>query len=84
MRPPSRRPEFGARAMMLFVIYFVLLTIFSVLGGAVGYAVEPFYPGTGSLVTVAIFMIALWAAWTLSVRICDRYFPEQPARATDA
>jgi hypothetical protein len=62
--------------MMLFVFYFVFLTIFSVIGGIIGYLVEPSYPGSGSLITVAIFMIALWGAWTLSVRLVDHYWPE--------
>jgi hypothetical protein len=30
-------------------------------------------------VTVAVFMIALWGAWTLSVRIAERFWPEPPA-----
>ena len=65
--------------MILFVLYFAFLTAFSVLGGLVGYVVDDRYPGTGSLVTVAIFMIALWGAWTLSVRIAERFWPEPPA-----
>ena len=31
------------------------------------------------MVTVAVFMIALWGAWMLSVRITDRFWPEPPA-----
>jgi hypothetical protein len=65
--------------MILFIVYFVLLTVFSVLGGLVGYMVDGRYPGSGSMVTVAVFMIALWGAWTLSVRITDRFWPEPPA-----
>ena len=65
--------------MILFVLYFAFLTAFSVLGGLIGYAADARYPGSGSLVTVAIFMIALWGAWTLSVRIAERYWPDQPA-----
>jgi hypothetical protein len=64
--------------MILFLLYFVFLTAFSVLGGLVGYVVDGRYPGSGSMVTVAIFMIALWGAWTLSVRITERYWPERP------
>jgi hypothetical protein len=29
-------------------------------------------------VTVAIFMIALWAAWSISVRLTERFWPERP------
>ena len=65
--------------MVLFVCYFVLLTVFSVLGGLLGYMVDGRYPGSGSMVTVAVFMIALWGAWMLSVRITDRFWPEPPA-----
>ena len=65
--------------MILFLLYFAFLTAFSVLGGLVGYVADARYPGSGSLVTVAIFMIALWGAWTLSVRITERYWPDQPA-----
>jgi uncharacterized membrane protein (DUF4010 family) len=65
--------------MILFVLYFAFLTAFSVLGGLVGYVADARYPGTGSLVTVAIFMIALWGAWTISVRLTERYWPEPPA-----
>jgi hypothetical protein len=65
--------------MILFVLYFAFLTAFSVLGGLVGYVADGRYPGSGSLVTVAIFMIALWGAWIISVRITERYWPEPPA-----
>jgi hypothetical protein len=78
MRPPFRRPGSGA-AMILFLLYFLFLTAFSVLGALVGYVVEGNYPGSGSLVTIAILLIALWGAWTLSVRIAERYWPEPPA-----
>jgi uncharacterized membrane protein (DUF4010 family) len=64
--------------MILFLLYFVFLTIFSVLGGLVGYAADARYPGSGSMVTVAIFMIALWGAWTISVRLTERYWPDRP------
>ena len=65
--------------MILFLLYFVFLTAFSVAGGLIGYAVDGRYPGSGSMVTVAIFMIALWGAWTISVRITERYWPQPPA-----
>jgi uncharacterized membrane protein (DUF4010 family) len=64
--------------MILFLLYFVFLTIFSVLGGLVGYAADARYPGSGSMVTVAIFMIALWGAWIISVRLTERYWPDRP------
>jgi len=64
--------------MILFLLYFVFLTIFSVLGGLVGYAADARYPGSGSMVTVAIFMIALWDAWIISVRLTERYWPDRP------
>jgi hypothetical protein len=65
--------------MLLFGFYFLFLTIMSVIGFFIGLAAEQSYPGSGNIVTVAVFMIALWAAWTLSVRIVDRYWPDQPA-----
>ena len=68
--------------MMIFVLYFVFLTVFTVLGGVVGYVTDQSYPGSGSLVTVAIFMIALWAAWSISVRLTERFWPEQPTQPT--
>ena len=78
MRPPSRRPASRGRhdpvSALLRVPYLHL-----VLGGLVGYVVDGRYPGPGSLVTVAVFMIALWGAWILSVRITERYWPEPPA-----
>jgi uncharacterized membrane protein YfcA len=65
--------------MILFGFYFLFLTVFTVAGALVGYLVDARYPGSGSMVTVAVFMIALWGAWVLSVRITDRFWPEPPA-----
>ena len=64
--------------MMIFVLYFLFLTVFTLLGGLVGYIADQSYPGGGSLVTVAIFMIALWAAWSISVRLTECFWPERP------
>jgi len=64
--------------MVLLAFYFLFLTFFSVIGGLIGYLVEAYYPGSGNMVMVTIFMIALWGAWVLSVRITDRFWPEQP------
>ena len=65
--------------MLLFVFYFVFLTIMSVIGFFLGLAAEQSYPGSGNLITVGVFMVALWAAWSLSVRIIDRYWPDKSA-----
>jgi hypothetical protein len=65
--------------MAVFGFYFVFLTVFSALGGVFGYAAEGYYQGIGTFVTMTIFMIALWAAWVLSVRIAERLWPGQPS-----
>jgi hypothetical protein len=65
--------------MKLFLLYLVVLAILTGLGAAVGYASETRYPGSGSLVAVGIFMVAVWLAWTISVRVSDRFWPEKPA-----
>jgi hypothetical protein len=51
--------------MLLFGFYFLFVTIMSVIGFFIGLAAEQSYPGSGNIVTVAVFMIALRAAWTL-------------------
>ena len=65
--------------MILFLLYFAFLALFTMLGALIGYAVDVRSPGSGSLVAIGIFMIALWVAWTVSVRITERFWPDQPA-----
>jgi len=62
--------------MILFAVYFVFLAILSGAGVMIGYESEAYYAGTGNFVVVAIFMVALWAAWVAAVWVCDRFFPE--------
>jgi hypothetical protein len=63
--------------MILFLVYFVFLAILSAAGVAIGYESEAYYAGTGNFVVVAIFMVALWAAWVAAVWVCDRFWPDQ-------
>jgi hypothetical protein len=77
MRPPFPRPVRGT-TMLLIGLYLLLLTVFSVLGWFVGGFVEQYYAGAGTFVVTAIFMVALWLAWVLAVKISERYQPEQP------
>jgi hypothetical protein len=65
--------------MILFLLYFAFLTLFTLIGALIGYLVDGRYPGSGSLVGIGIFMIALWVAWTVSVRITERFWPDQKA-----
>jgi uncharacterized membrane protein len=65
--------------MILLGLYVLLLTIFTAMGAAVGYVAEGSWPGSGSLIAVAIFLAAAWFAWVISVRISERYWPDQPA-----
>lgn len=65
--------------MILMGLYVFFLTIFTGIGVLIGYASEQSYPGSGSLVAVAIFLAALWFAWTVSLRISERYWPAQPS-----
>ena len=64
--------------MLLLGLYLLFLAAFSVLGWIVGGFVEQYYPGTGSIVVVAVFMLALWVGWVLAVRISERYQRKQP------
>ena len=64
--------------MLLLGLYLLFLIIFSVLGWIVGGFVEQYYAGSGSIVVVAVFMVALWLGWVLAVKISERYQPEQP------
>ncbi len=68
--------------MILMGLYAIFLTIFTGIGVLIGYASERAYPGSGSLVAVALFLIALWFAWTVSLRISDHYWPPQPSEPT--
>jgi uncharacterized membrane protein YcfT len=65
--------------MILLGLYVFFLVIFTAMGAAVGYVAEGSWPGSGSLIAVAIFLGAAWFAWVISVRISERYWPDQPA-----
>ena len=60
-------------------LYVLFLAIFTGIGALLGYASEQAYPGTGSLVAVGIFLVAVWVAWTISVRVSERFWPTQPS-----
>lgn len=62
-------------AMILMGLYVLFLALFTAIGTAIGYACERAYPGSGSLVAVAIFLAAAWFAWTVSVRVSERFWP---------
>ena len=65
--------------MILMGLYLLFLAIFTGIGALVGYLSEQAYPGSGSLVAIAIFLTALWVAWTVSVRVSERFWPTQPS-----
>ena len=60
-------------------LYVLFLTIFTGIAALVGYLSEQAYPGSGSLVAIAIFLAALWVAWTVSLRVSERFWPAQPS-----
>jgi len=62
--------------MLILVLYVIILGIFAVAGTVIGYVANGFYPGSGSFVAVAIFLVACWLAWTVSVWITDRFWPD--------
>ena len=65
--------------MILMGLYVLFLTIFTGIAAIVGYLSEQAYPGSGSLVAIGIFLAALWFAWTVSLRVSERFWPEQPS-----
>ena len=64
--------------MAMLGLYAVLVALCGVLAAAIGYLTEQNVPGSGSLVTVVIFSVALWPAWIVAVRVTERFWPEQP------
>ena len=65
--------------MAMLILYVVFVAICGVLAAAIGYLTEQSFAGSGSLVTVIIFSVALWPAWIIAVRVTERFWPEQPA-----
>ena len=65
--------------MILLGLYVFFLALFTAMGAAVGYIAEDSWPGSGSLIAVAIFLVAAWCAWVISVRISEQFWPDQPA-----
>jgi uncharacterized membrane protein len=65
--------------MILLGLYVFFLALFTAIGAAIGYVAEDSWPGSGSLIAVAIFLAAAWFAWVVSVRISERLSPEQPS-----
>ena len=62
--------------MMLMGVYVLFLAIFTAIGAALGYVAEASYPGSGSLLGIAVFLAALWAAWVAALRVSERLWPE--------
>jgi hypothetical protein len=62
--------------MLILVLYTIILVLFSVVGTVIGYVANDFYPGSGSFVAVAVFLVACWLAWSVSVAIMDRFWPD--------
>jgi hypothetical protein len=75
------RPSGGrlsGAAMILLGFYLLFLTVITIIGCLIGYLVDVSFPGSGTLVGVGIFMAAVWVAWVISVRVTERFWPEQP------
>jgi hypothetical protein len=64
--------------MIMLGLYVFFLTLFTAIGAAIGYVADQSWPGSGSLIAVAIFLGAAWFAWVVSVRVSERFWPEQP------
>ena len=64
--------------MAMLELYAVLVALCGVLSAAIGYLTEQAFLGSGSLVTVVAFSVALWPAWIVAVRVSERFWPEQP------
>ena len=62
--------------MILMGLYVLFLALFTAIGAALGYVAEEHWPGSGSLVAIAIFLCALWVAWVIAVRVSERFWPE--------
>jgi hypothetical protein len=79
----KRRPFVGPLAtgadMIMLGLYLFFLTLFTAIGAVIGYITDQTYPGSGSLIAVAVFLAAAWFAWVASVRISERFWPEPPA-----
>ncbi len=65
--------------MILLGLYVFFLALFTAIGAAIGYVAEDSWPGSGSLIAVAIFLAAAWFAWVVAVRVSERLQPERPA-----
>lgn len=64
--------------MIMAGLYVFFLTVFTGAGAALGYLAEQRWPGSGSLIAVGVFLAAVWLAWTVSLRISEHFWPEQP------
>jgi len=60
-------------------LYVFFLTLFTAIGAVIGYIADESWPGSGSLIAVAVFLAAVWFAWVVSVRVSERFWPEPPA-----
>jgi len=64
--------------MIIAGLYVFFLALFTALGAGIGYVAEQRWPGSGTLIAVGIFMAAIWVAWTVTLRVSERFWPEQP------
>lgn len=64
--------------MIIACLYVFFLAAFTAAGALLGYVAEQSWPGSGSLIAVAVFLAAVWFAWVAALRIWERFWPEQP------
>jgi hypothetical protein len=62
--------------MIIFAIYAVFVVACGFIAAGVGYLADASHPGIGDLVMVGVFTLLLWPAWTLALRITERFWPE--------
>ena len=65
--------------MILLGLYVFFLAVFTGVAALLGYLAEASYPGSGSLIGITVFLGALWAAWVASLRVSERFWPQQPS-----
>lgn len=78
-RPSFAGPAHTGANMIILGLYVFFLALFTAIGAALGYVAEESWPGSGSLIAVAVFLAATWVSWVISVRVSERFWPEQPS-----
>lgn len=62
---------------MIFALFAVFVVVSGVLSAGIGYLTNAIYPGIGDIVMVGAFTGLLWPAWSLALRITERFWPEK-------